>query len=250
MNDLTNILKKIEDNNIILTFIDYKYIPIFNIFYTYFEKLNLKNLIVIALDLNTYNYLKKYEALHILYLQYNLNNKDLFWKFRLSIINQIFKISMKNIIHTDSDCLWFKNIIEEVKNLDYDIIGSIAYGFPEDLVKKYGFILCCGFYYIKYNNKTKDFFDKIINQQLNSNDDQILMNTYIFNNKKSILNYNNHPFITKYIETNDNLEIAILHDTIISRTYQPSLYCFHPYLPSKNINGKLYELYMKLKNKK
>jgi hypothetical protein len=249
MNDLINILKKIEDDTIILTFIDYKYIPIFNIFYTYFEKLNLKNLIVIALDLNTYNYLKKYEDLYILYLQYNLNNKELFWKFRLSTINYIFKISMKNIIHTDSDCLWFKNIIEEVKNLDYDIIGSIAYGFPEDLVKKHGFILCCGFYYIKYNDKTKDFFDKIINQQLNSNDDQILMNTYIFNNKKIILNYNNHHFITKYIQTVDNLEIAIIHDTIISRTYQSSLYCFHPYLPSKNINGKLYELYMKLKSK-
>lgn len=249
MNNLTSILKKIDDPNIILTFIDYKYIPIFNIFYTYFEKLNLKNLLLIALDLNTYNYLSKYENIHVFYIKYNLDNKELFWKFRLSLINQIFKISMKNIIHTDSDCLWFKNILEEVKNLEYDIVGSIAYGFPEDLVKKHGFILCCGFYYIKYNNKTKDFFDKIINQNFNSNDDQILMNNYIFNNKKNILNYNDHPLITKYIITNDNLEIAILSDSVVSRTYQSSLYCFHPYLASKNINGKLYELYMKLKIK-
>lgn len=249
MNNLFNILNKIDDNNIILTFIDYKYIPIFNIFYNYFEKLNLKNLLVIALDLNTYNYLSKYENVHIFYVKYKLDNKDLFWKFRLSIINQIFKISKKNIIHTDSDCLWFKNIIEEFKDLDYDIIGSIAFGFPKDLVKKYGFILCCGFYYIKYNEKTKDFFDKIMNQQLNINDDQILMNTYIFNNHKNILNYNNHLLLYKHIITNDNLEIAILSDKIISRDYQESLYCFHPYLESKDINGKLYELYMKLKGK-
>ncbi len=249
MNNLYNVLKKIDDPNIILTFIDYKYIPLFNIFYSYFEKHNLKNLLLIALDLNTYNYLSKYENIHVFYIKYNLDNKDLFWKFRLSLINQIFKISMKNIIHTDSDCLWFKNILEEVKNLEYDIVGSIAYGFPEDLVKKHGFILCCGFYYIKYNVKTKDFFDKIINQNFNINDDQILMNTYIFNNKKSILNYNNHHLITKYIETNDNLEIAILSDSVVSRTYQESLYCFHPYLASKDINGKLYELYNKLKGK-
>ena len=145
MNDLTDVLNKIEDDTIIVTFIDYKYVTIFNIFYSYFKKLNLKNLLVIALDISSYNYLKKYNDINIFYIKYSLTNKDLFWRFRLSVINYIFKLSMKNIIHTDSDCLWFKNILELVKTLDYDIVGSVAYGFPENLVKKYGFILCCGF---------------------------------------------------------------------------------------------------------
>lgn len=156
---------------------------------------------------------------------------------------------MKNIIHTDSDCLWFKNILELVKTLDYDIVGSVAYGFPENLVKKYGFILCCGFYYIRYNVKTKDFFDNIFKQKLNINDDQILINNYIFSNKKTILNYENDIIIDKYIIMNDDLRIIILKDNIVSRNYDNELYCYHPYLSSKKISDKLYELFMKLKSK-
>ena len=125
MNDLTDVLNKIEDDTIIVTFIDYKYVTIFNIFYSYFKKLNLKNLLVIALDISSYNYLKKYNDINIFYIKYSLTNKDLFWRFRLSVINYIFKLSMKNIIHTDSDCLWFKNIIDEVKNLTLIIIRLI-----------------------------------------------------------------------------------------------------------------------------
>lgn len=249
MNDLTDLLNKIEDDTIIVTFIDYKYVTIFNIFYSYFKKLNLKNLLVIALDISSYNYLKKYSDINIFYIKYSLTNKDLFWRFRLSIINYIFKISMKNIIHTDSDCLWFKNILELVKTLDYDIVGSVAYGFPENLVKEYGFILCCGFYYIRYNVKTKDFFDNIFKQKLNINDDQILINNYIFSNKKTILNYENDIIIDKYIIMNDDLRIIILKDNIVSRNYDSELYCYHPYLSSKKISDKLHELFMKLKSK-
>lgn len=246
MDDLLNIVEKINDNTIILTFVDYKYIPLFDIFYSYFEKLDLKNLLVIALDLHTYNHLHKYNKFHIFYTDYNLYNKDLFWKFRLSLINYIFKSSMKNIIHTDIDCLWYKNIVEDIQKLEYDITGSIAFGFPEEFVKKYGFIMCCGFYYIKYNDNTKDFFDKIIHQNTSINDDQLLMNTYIFNNHKSISIYNDDNLITKCIETVDNLKIGIISDSIISRTYKPSLYCFHPHLPSPDIDNKIRELYAKM----
>ena len=97
MNDLMNILNKIEDDTIIVTFIDYKYVTIFNIFYSYFKKLNLKNLLVIALDISSYNYLKKYSTINIFYIKYSLTNKDLFWRFRLSVINYIFKLSTSSI---------------------------------------------------------------------------------------------------------------------------------------------------------
>ena len=43
-----------------------------------------------------------------------------------------------DIIHTDADCFWFKNILECINNdkNELDIIGSVAFGHPIDIVKK------------------------------------------------------------------------------------------------------------------
>lgn len=234
------------NNTLIITFLNKKYIPIFEIFYNYFQKLNYQKIfLVISLDIDTCTYLKQ-KNINTVYVQYNLQNKELFWKFRLIVINNIFKITKKNIIHTDSDCLWFKDILIEINNLDYDIIGSIAYGYPQNIVKKFGFVVCCGFYYIKYNKKTIYFFDNIIKQNINSTDDQILINNYIFNNSIN-MNDTNNNLIYKEIYLKNNIKIGILNNFIISRKYQEKLYCFHPYLSSKNISEKVFELLKKIK---
>ena len=43
-----------NSNDIILTFVSINYLKIFNIFYQYFNKLNLNNLLVISLDKKTF----------------------------------------------------------------------------------------------------------------------------------------------------------------------------------------------------
>jgi hypothetical protein len=94
---------------IIITFVDFKYLEIFNIFYEYFEKLNL-DLLVISLDEETFENLKM-RQIKTVYIEYKIDSKKQFWEFRLSIINKIFKKTKRSIIHTDSDCFWFKNIL-------------------------------------------------------------------------------------------------------------------------------------------
>jgi len=149
-------------DTIVITFIDYKYIDIFNIFYDNFKKLHNLNLLVISLDEKTYNYLNEI-GVNTSYEPYIIDNKTNFWEFRLKKINEIFKENKKNIIHTDADCFWFKNILEEIIKIsdDYDIIGSIGFGHPKNIVDKLGFALCCGFYFIKYNYKNSRIIDKI-----------------------------------------------------------------------------------------
>lgn len=224
---------------IIVTFTDFKYLDIFNIFYNNFNKLNLP-LLVVCLDEKVLDNLTN-RGIKTLYRPYKIQSKCKFWEFRLNIINEIFKENKQDIIHTDSDCFWFKNVVECInsnkKNLD--IIGSIAFGLPKDIVRKIGFVLCCGFYYIKYTEKNSSIIDKIIKKNYtDSIDDQILFNKYIYNNKKTIVENINNNFLYKTIILNDDTKIGIIRGTIISRKYNVNLYCFHPFL-SGSIENKI-----------
>lgn len=228
-------------NTTIITFVDYKYLDIYNIFYDNFSKLNL-DLLVISLDEKSFNDLNS-RNIKTIYKPYAINLKDDFWKFRLNVINDIFKETKRNIIHTDSDCFWFKNILDKINEIkgDYDIIGSIAFGWPMDIVNKIGFILCCGFYFIKYTDKNSNILDRIISSNITCKDDQILFNTYIYNNKKNIESIDT-SILCKIINLKDDIKIGIIKDNIISRKYNKGLYCFHPLLKSNIISEKILEI--------
>ena len=222
---------------IIVTFTDYKYLKIFNIFYSYFKRLNLQ-LLVVSLDNTTFIELTK-RKINTLYKPYNINNKEQFWEFRLNCINELFKKFKKNIIHTDADCFWFKNILYQINKLkdDYDIIGSIAYSHPKFVSNKWGFVFCCGFYFIKYTDKNALILDTIKRFGINMKDDQVQFNYYLYNNVK-VLQELDDSVICKDIILNDNTKVGILSNTIVSREYNKDLYCFHPFLFSKNIYEK------------
>lgn len=232
----------IQDEDIVLTFTDKNFLPIFNIFYYHFERHGLDNLLVISLDQYTYEAMT-YMGVRTILIEYDLTDKYLFWKFRLDIINQIFKHSRKNILHTDVDCLWFKNILVELRKLqDYDLVGHIAYGHPRQIVEKIGFVMCCGLYYLKYNNKNCGLIDKIMAQDISYVDDQVYFNAYIYFNHKTISDVNNSHLITKEVVLKDSTRVGIIKNEIVSRTFHTDLYCFHPNLEDKIVANKLREL--------
>jgi hypothetical protein len=232
----------IQDDDIVLTFTDKKFLPIFNIFYYHFERHGLDNLLVISLDQYTYAAMT-YMGIRTILIEYDLTDKYLFWKFRIDIINQIFKYSQKNIIHTDVDCFWFKNILVELRKLQgYDLVGHIAYGHPRQIVEKFGFVMCCGLYYLKYNNKNCDLIDKIMAQDISYVDDQVYFNAYIYFNYKTISDVSNSHLITKEVMLNDGTRVGIIKNEIVSRTFHSELYCFHPNLEDKIVANKLTEL--------
>lgn len=223
-------INRIEGTDLIITFTDYKYLPIFNIFYSYFERLNLVNLFVISLDDETFLNLNK-RKINTLLFKYDIKNKNSFWDFRYNVINKLFQLSKKNIIHTDSDCIWLKNItkIPEL-SLKYDIIGQMAFGHPAKVVSKIGFVLCCGFYKIFYNDKTCNLFNEISNKEYNKRveDDQVRMNNYILHEYEKITE---NEFGKCISIRNTDIKILLLNPSYISRnTEYPNVFLFHPYL--------------------
>lgn len=233
------IIDTITTDTIILTFINYKYLPLFKIFYGYFQKHNLDNLLVICLDKESQNDLNEFE-IRTMFMDYTINDICEFWRFRLTIINNIFKYSEKNIIHTDVDCFWLKNIVTVFDALpNYDLIGHVAFGHPIQIVEQIGFVMCCGLYMLRYNNKNMRFLDKILAQNLNFVDDQVYFNHFIYTNYRLIEHGTTDDVLYKKILLNDDTKMGILKPKYVSREYYEDLYCFHPVLDSNTMEEKL-----------
>lgn len=233
------LIDTITADTIILTFINYKYIPIFKVFYNYFQKHNLDNLLVICLDKETQNELTDH-GVRTMFINYNIVDLCEFWRFRLTIINNIFKYSEKNIIHTDVDCFWLKNIVTILDNLsDYDIIGHVAFGHPIQIVEKIGFVMCCGLYMLRYSDKNLYFLDRILEQKLNFVDDQVYFNHYIYTNYRLIEHGLEDDILYKKILLKDGTRMGILKPQYVSREYYADLYCFHPVLDCDSMAEKM-----------
>jgi hypothetical protein len=231
----------IESDTIILTFTDTTYRPIFNIWHEYFKKLNLPNLLVVSLDQSTYDDLTA-RGIRTILCNYTIHKKDAFWKFRLDTIYSIFKDSKKNIIHTDADCIWLKDIYSLIHDMPNDFLGSIEHGHPYALSQKYGFITCCGFYYIKYNERMIRMFETIMSQKKYGMDDQVLFNYYMFDNMKRITS-NPTTLIEKEILLKDGTTMLLLKQEIVDReTCGANTYCFHPWLSASSTEDKINQL--------
>jgi hypothetical protein len=242
VNTVTEKISNIEDPIIVITFINSIYYPIFEIFIDYYEKLNLKNLLVISLDKNVYDKLIS-KNLNTLLINYDETHDGCFWRFRSNIINAVFKIAKKDIVHTDSDCIWLKNILPFMRNADYEIIGQIEHGRPYLISAKYGFVMCCGLFKMTYSSKTIALIDKISAQMFD--DDQDALNEYAFNNHIELIHRDPMNIIMKEFKLNDSCRIGVLSDLITTRETLPytvlcdeDTYCFHPWLFHADISEK------------
>ncbi|NDB81583.1 MAG: hypothetical protein EB127_02355 [Alphaproteobacteria bacterium] len=240
-------IPEIESDTIILTFTDCKYLPMFNIWYNYFSRHNLDNLLVVSLDDTTFKDLQSRNIRTIL-CEYTILVKDEFWLFRLETIFNIFTQSKKNILHTDADCIWLKDIYSLIHNQPYDFIGSISTGHPYHLAQKHGFVVCCGFYYMRYNSQMLQMLSKILTDNTYGKDDQVRFNYYMFNNVKNILS-NTGDLFEKEIELQDNTKMILLKHKFVDRNNcNEETYCFHPWLCARDTAAKIKQLRSYMKN--
>jgi hypothetical protein len=240
-----------KESEIVITFTDKKYLPVFNIFFEYYSKLNLSNLLVVTLDQDAYDELLK-KSIHVMLIKYNSETDGNFWRFRSNIINLVFKTGKKDLIHTDSDCIWLKNIIPVLNIKGYEIIGQIEHGHPFHISGEYGFIMCCGFYKMSYTEKTISLIDKIMEQMID--DDQVALNEYVFKNKDSLLDHDKLNVIRKEIILHDSCRVGFINELVTTREVSMNVrneksielvricddntYCFHPWLYHTDILDK------------
>lgn len=183
-------IDKINNNDVIITFVDKNRINKFNIFYKNIKQLNLNNLLVIALDTDTYNKINNLTSTILLE-----NDKE-----NLETINKIFKLGKKDLIYTNIEYIWKKDLSKQLKYVDYDLIS----------IKDKKYIIDSTFFKVQYNIDTIYLFDKIINKFYNKNKNMnTKINNFILDEKIDVLKDKNNNKIIKF--NNKNFNILVLN---------------------------------------
>ena len=173
---------------IIISFCNYDYVELAEIWVAEIAKLNITNYIIISADQKTFEHLK---SKNINTELRNYDKKESFWVYRIKVIQSFLeKNTYTYLVHSDLDAIWKKNICEELfnENNNTDLFFSQGTTFPEEHLKKHKFVLCCGFFCVKYNEKTIQFMNKYINNLIKIKDDQKAINLELINTKWNISN--------------------------------------------------------------
>ena len=183
-----NIENLINNNYLIISFCSYDYVKLAEIWVQKLVNLNITNYLIISTDKKTYNH---FISKNINTELRNYNKKETFWVYRIKILKNFFeKNKYDYLIHSDLDAVWEKNICEELfnENDNIDLFFSQGTIFPKEHLEKHKFVLCCGFFCIKYNKKTLNFFKNYFKILEIIKDDQKAINIELINTKWNISN--------------------------------------------------------------
>ena len=244
MEALEAYLKNRQKTPVVLVFVNMSYLPVFDIWYGLYMINPAPDLIVVALDKVSYSNLKQrgircfyagseefenFLSLKVFDQRENLILSKL-WLLRASVIKRILD-SGTDLIHSDCDAFWLKDVYQLFSEMPADMTFSIAFAHPREIVQQWGFIICMGLFMIRSNENTRAFFSDFLDA-LNSSQspcDQETFNQLLYKEnvrwKRSGLR-NHASYLKKY-----NISIRVLGDHLVSRKRtNRRLYAYHPFL--------------------
>lgn len=242
----------------IISFINYAYYDVFNIWYKFYKLYNIEyDIIIFCLDDKVYDMIDKLNIKNVklVNLSYTFNLKSI-WILRCEALDYLVNDKNLSILHTDFDCIWLKNLFNfdfnENNRKTYDIISSVGTIFPHKMCLKNYFVLCMGLIYFNNSEMSKQMIKNILSNVNNSKDDQACINMLCINLKFEYPNtYYKNLYKNKYyreysdnIYCNDKYKMLILPHSLYLRNHKSlnyedsKLITFHPLLP-KDRNSKL-----------
>ena len=170
-----NGLKK-SRNPLIILFANYNYIHVLDNWIAASSLIGVTNYLIISLDKKLYRHLVNKKVSTILRpCELDLGK---LWIHRIDVIAELMKKG-NNIIHTDADAVWLKNPMPYLNKIKSDIIFSQGTHWPNNVHAKWGFVLCCGFFYLKNTVNTMKFIEKLVKQVRKDKDDQVSCNNIL-----------------------------------------------------------------------
>jgi len=176
------IINKVKKKNLttIIVFANYNYLLVLENWLESVNRIDVNNFLIISLDSKLHNYL----------IDKNINSRlrpcelDLgkLWIHRIEVIEELL-CEGYDIIHSDADAVWLKDPQPYLANLNQDMIFSQGTYWPLDVYEKWNFVLCCGFFYIRNNKKTKSFFEQLKERVKEDKDDQVSCNRLLLEKK-------------------------------------------------------------------
>ena len=263
---ITPIIKKMlsqqADSNkmIIITCCNHAYLTLLINWLFHIDKLKIRNFLIVAMDKEIFSFCQKKKIPTILYSQEKKDTNLNFWQSRVDIFKMIIDAGY-SFIHSDTDAVWKKNPLSlSYFGGQYDVVGSMAFAFPYEVVKIWGFILCCGFFYLKCSKFVKlrlmpDWQKMIMNKKP---DDQASLNftllqykpqwdetTYLHFSKSPLTGkgfYNigrNNKMYSIHMLPHGLFQRQIFRDKKVMHIFtQMQPYIVHPRIPATTGNAK------------
>lgn len=229
---------------LIISFCSFDYRELALIWVSKLQNINVSNYIIIATDEKTYRFLVKHKVNTKLCVK---NVSDTFWIYRMNVLHTFF-MEKFDIIHSDLDAIWRKNIVPLLNDANIDMYFSQGTICPEEHLKKHNFVLCCGFFYLRHNTKTLEFMKKYLIVLNKMKDDQRAINKVLLD---TIWKYEGRSFIThvknyKYFHEDIigfnntyNLNICLISMFKIQRIYLNNEYYISHILTPKVCSEKI-----------
>ena len=143
-----------------------------NWFY-HIENLRMTNVLVIALDEELCKELSRRGIVcHLVRWDGRLLT---LWRLRVIVIRQLVDQGI-SVLHTDIDAVWVKNPYCEIKFKNYDLLASQATNWPQEAIDQWGFVLCCGFFFVSASRGGRDLLALWERCVMKDTDDQRALN--------------------------------------------------------------------------
>jgi hypothetical protein len=97
-----------------------------------------------------------------------------FWLRRFDLLAGALEVA--DMVHSDVDAFWLRPPSPMFERFPDDLIFSREFGIPRHVVKRWGFVLCCGFFLARSTDGTRAFFARWREATRRRLDDQWALN--------------------------------------------------------------------------
>lgn len=162
------------DGTILLTFSNQAYLPILENWLAAMRRIGIDDILVVALDESTHAHLCERGVLcHLLPCE---NDLKALWRKRVSLFDAILQRGYC-LIHSDADAVWLKDPrARYFFGSDADIVFSQGTQWPIPCWERWGFILCCGLFFLRPTDPVRALMRDWVAHVVGSGDDQVSFN--------------------------------------------------------------------------
>jgi hypothetical protein len=160
---------------LVITFADSGYRPLLAIWLEQLKALKVRRVRVYALDAALLDWCRERQV-DSSGIVWQGDLRDL-WVQRIAVFSALLA-SGEEFIHSDADAIWVRNPLEvgSARERDEDLVFSQGTIWPPEVYSRWGFVLCCGWFWARPTRGARQFFAALAPDVAASGDDQLSVN--------------------------------------------------------------------------
>jgi len=165
---------------VVLVFADSRFREILWNWIRHMEACGAADFLVIAMDAELHDELSA-SGVRSVRGSYDGTRKGL-WMVRLEVFSALCEAGV-DFVHSDADAVWMKNPLPKYfADGELDLLFSPGTIWPPDVIRKWGFVLCCGFFGMRATSATTRILREATSLAQQTQDDQVAINRLLCEN--------------------------------------------------------------------